>query len=140
MASPTPVPQAGPRVIIELNSDGTYKLESYVNGSRRQNSLTVGGEWFEIKEELKELLAVRQAADARKAERIAEAEASRHRQVWGSVAHKHGIGFANRVVNGIPNGETKAFGRYMLPDDAAKPKKEAKPPVDLQELISLLDD
>lgn len=93
--------QSLPRVIIELQADGTLMVESYVNGMRSKLPLTFGFEAFEIREALAHIKRQRAAYAQQQAEKALAAEKARHGQVWRYVAENHGIGFANRTVNGV---------------------------------------
>lgn len=92
--------RAKARVVIELQPDGTLRVEHYVNGARSVENLERG---FEM-QVIREILA---QADAR-AEReyraaIAAKEAAQlalHRRVWRNLATDphYGTQFANKVV------------------------------------------
>lgn len=134
------MPPAGPRIIVELLPDGRYKMEYYINGSRAIVPLNSAFEWVELQDKFQELKSIADNHAAKKAERIAEANASRHRQVWSSVANRHGIGFANKTVNALPVAEAYKFGRYMTEELLIKAKPEPKASPRPEELLALLDD
>ena len=90
-----------PRLIVEQQDDGTLVIEIYVNGSRSRRTVTFGFEAFEIKEALAEQKRAIDAQAARKARELEEAAQRRHNQVWSYVAQNHGVGFANKTVNGV---------------------------------------
>lgn len=117
-----------PRVIVELKPDGTLVLEQYLDGQRQQMPLPLGFELFEIREALRAQVRRHESAQERKARAKEEAETRRHSQVWRYVAENHGIGFANRTINGVASSKMHA-----KVDEKAK-----KPSPTLKEALSLL--
>ena len=129
MSDTTPPPaQPKPRIIVELQPDGSLVMESYVDGNRKRLELQLGFEAFEIKEELRTIARRNLAQAERKAAAKREMENKRHSQVWRYVAENHGVGFANRTVNG-----TKSSKLHAKVDE--KPQK-ANPTV--KEMLALL--
>lgn len=117
-----------PRIIVELQTDGTLIAECYLNGSRLRENLNRGFELFEIKEMLVRIDNNIKSAAERKAEALAEKEKARHGTVWRYVAENHGVGFANRTVNGVNS----------LKRNAKVEAKAKKPNPELKEMLSLL--
>jgi hypothetical protein len=97
-----------PRLIVEQQDDGTLVLELYINGSRSRRNVTFGFEAFEIKEALAEQKRSIEAQAARKAQELELAAQRRHSQVWSYVAQNHGVGFANKTVNGVSSLKLRA--------------------------------
>lgn len=99
-----PDQQLLPRVIIQLNPDGTYQMESYINGQRAVTRLSS----FDFQHMIVNELAAKQReidnAAQRKAERLAKEEKDRHYRVWRNVAAGYGNNpgfgahFANKVI------------------------------------------
>jgi hypothetical protein len=112
-----------PRIIVEQQPDGSLIAEFYINGARTRQTLTFGFESFEIKEALGEQARANAAAAAREAAREAQAERERHNRVWNYVASSHGIGFANRTVNGTSS--LKRNARVDAPQTADVVKPDA---------------
>jgi hypothetical protein len=86
------------RVVIELNPDGTLTMEHYTNGARSRTPLPRGIELSEIKETLFHLQTAINNTAARKADKVAEANAKRARAVYFNTAYNHGEAFADRTV------------------------------------------
>lgn len=97
----TTAPPPKPRVIVEQQPDGTLVCEYYINGARSRDVLNLGFEAFEIKEALRTQAKAIAKQIERELEKKREEEHNRHNRVWQGVARNHGIGFANRTVNGI---------------------------------------
>lgn len=120
--------QSPPRVIIELQPDGSLMVESYVNGSRTKLPLTFGFEAFEIREALAHIKRQRAEYAKLQAEKAVAAEKARHGQVWRYVAENHGIGFANRTVNGVKS----------LKRNAKVEQKQKQPSASVKAMIDLI--
>lgn len=104
-------------------------MESYINGARHREVLNKGFEAFEIREALGVQARAIIAAQERKIAAL-EAEAKgRHNQVWRTTAERHGIGFANRTING------NAMGQNTRPKEKPQGKPEQQT---IKELLSLL--
>lgn len=105
-----------PRVIIELQPDGTFVLETYINGARSRYNISPAFQEVAhaLFEKLKEINNAEERAAARK---LKEAEA-RHKRVWTNVAADHGTHFANQTVGALerPNPKPKGIptGLHLL--------------------------
>jgi hypothetical protein len=110
-----------PRIIVEQQPDGSIVAEFYINGARSRQTLTLGFEAFEIKAALADQARANAAAAAREAERAQAQERERHNRVWNYVASSHGIGFANRTVNGTSSLKRNARVDAAPTADVVKP-------------------
>jgi hypothetical protein len=130
MSEETTTPAPKPRVIVELQPDGTLVMEYYTNGQRSRDTLTLGFEAFEIKDQLRNQAQHLATAAERKAAALAEAASRRHNQAWRYVATNHGIEFANRTVNGVNSSKLNARVD-------AKPKPSDNQPT-IKQMLDLL--
>jgi hypothetical protein len=103
-------------------------MEYYTNGQRTRETLTLGFEAFEIKEQLRIQAKNHASAAERKAAQLEEQANRRHNQAWRYVATNHGIEFANRTVNGTNSSKI----------NARKDATEPKPQPSIQDMLSLL--
>lgn len=124
--------QSLPRVIIELQVDGSLMVESYVNGMRSKLPLNFGFEAFEIREALAHIKRQRAEYAKQQIEKAEAAAKARHGQVWRYVAEGHGIGFANRTVNGVSSLKRNAKVNTNISGEKKKPiSAEIKDMLDL---------
>ena len=111
-----------PRVIVEMNANGSLSLRSWSNGQESVIPLNRGQEYWEILDALKRQ---QREIDRKKEEHLqkqSNAEAALHRRVWQNTAEMHGVAFANRTI-GAKN--IKPFGYYLeRQEDKAKPKAD----------------
>lgn len=97
-----------PRIIIEMQDDGTLVIESYTNGQRSREVTYRGFEMVAIREELdRQRRQIDNAAEEKRL-RLEREEAARHRRVWNQTAFGHannsrgfGIAFANKTIGPI---------------------------------------
>lgn len=96
-----------PRVIVELQDDGSIVIESYHQGSRSRDHVSryfAGNALLDALDYQKRLID--NAAEEKRLRQERE-EAKRHRRVWTGVAYGtstsrgHGIAFANKTVGRI---------------------------------------
>lgn len=96
-----------PRVIVELQDDGSIVIESYHQGSRSRDHVAAYFCEVAVMDALR--LQKRLLDNAAEAKRLRQEkeEAARHRRVWWGVAagtgqsRGHGIAFANKTVGVI---------------------------------------
>ncbi len=117
MANPSSVTSeiARPRLVMEMQDDGTIVAEIYLNGQRQRVALTRGMEGMQARELLSRVVNDRQRqAERALAKREAE-ELSRHRRVWTHCAEApgQGVGFANRVI-GPKNSLTRTANKSTV--------------------------
>lgn len=100
----TPGTKPKPRIILEMQPDGTLIVESYTNGARSRETLYRGFEMVAIMDELNRQKTLIESAAERKAVEQERREAALHRRVWHGVAggtstsRGHGVAFANKTV------------------------------------------
>ena len=107
MADPKIAP---PRVIIELQPDGRYAMEYYINGARTRelldNPLERGWDFgIQVYGGLSSVAQSRRQEANRKAEREAKVIATRHVRVWHGVADSFGKHFAEKTVGPLNPGK-----------------------------------
>lgn len=96
-----------PRIIVELQPDGTFVLETYTNGARTRTVPFAGDEWYEIKQALRAKQNEINDNEARKIARKAKEDNLRHRKVWKDVAYgttttrPYGEHYANKTIGPI---------------------------------------
>lgn len=125
-------PPAIGRVVIEIDFDGTLRMEQYINGQRQRTTLDRGNEWWEVVDALKDQQR-RAIADAeRKTEQNEHAARLRHNRVWIDAEQKFGTKFALDKIKGeIPNRFRKPmqtsgeFGQYLADQTTTKQTKPA---------------
>jgi hypothetical protein len=125
---PIAPPRLLPRVVIEQQPDGSLVMESYINGARHRELINKGFEAFEIREALAVQASAIIAAQERKLAQLAEETRNLHNRVWRTTAERHGIGFANRTVNGVAS----------LKQNAKKDEKTKPDQPTIKELLSLI--
>lgn len=114
-----------PRVIIELQPDGSMILEQYINGARSRDQVwSIEGIKWALDIQQRSIMA---QAERNEAKRLAEIE-SRHNRVYKWTAESHGVQFANRVING--KSSTKLRARVD------EPKKKVPVPVSVADVLA----
>ena len=96
-----------PRLIVEMQPDGSLSVETIINGARLQEPLTDGYEIVTIRQILGDMRRAIEAEAARKTALREAEENARHRKVWRNVAYGidgsrgHGSAFADKTVGKI---------------------------------------
>jgi HD superfamily phosphodiesterase len=91
---------------VELQPDGSLRVETVINGQRLQEPLSDGYEIITIRAILHDMKRSIDAEKERKAAILAAEENSRHRRVWRNVAADHGELFANKTVGRVASKTT----------------------------------
>lgn len=128
----TDLQAARPRVVVEQQPDGTFVVESYINGARHREPCDAGHDLLyvlrtEIDRQTRLIADKAEAAQLRKE----RAEDALHRKVWRIAAATPGQGkqFANRTIgplNTSPVGDNPILANYkhVGPDGAGKVLKD----------------
>ena len=112
-----------PRLIVELQSDGSLSVETIINGARLQEPLTDGYEITTIRQILGDMRRSIEAEAARKAALREEEENRRHRRVWRNVAYGidgsrgHGASFADKTVGKMRSAQTLKPDTVLATED-----------------------
>lgn len=93
-----------PRIVLELQPDGSYTIISFVNGSQVSEAIQPGGLIHQVRDALQEQRNRHTNAAARAARLAAERADKLHKQVWqiSAATPGQGVAFANRVIGPIP--------------------------------------
>jgi hypothetical protein len=92
-----------PRIILELQEDGSYSIISFINGAQVRETIQPGLLEFQVRDALAQQANRHRNAAERKLRADAAKADQLHRKVWSVSAASRGQGeaFANRVIGPI---------------------------------------
>ena len=91
---------APPRLVLELQPDGSLIAEFWLAGSRERRPISLDCEIFDIREALNDIKRRQRSEHELAAERERKAQIARHNRVWLHAAESHGQGpeWADKVI------------------------------------------